>query len=132
MPLINYAVLIDDEPVFNFINKRIIRASKFASRVDIYSDTEKAFAFLKQLVHTDPDNFPNAIFLDINMTIMDGWQFVEAISTFPAAVTKVTKVVILTSSINPKDFEKAKTYTLIYKIVEKPLTIETLSMLFAV
>ncbi len=72
---------------------------------------------------------PDVILLDINMPILDGWQFLDGIITIKV-IKKIT-IFIVTSSIDPRDKEKAKSYSNVKNFVVKPITQDKLNDLMA-
>jgi len=115
-------LLIDDDPVNNIVNTRIIQKHT-GFEVAVYDDATKALQHLKQCT---PIEFPNLIFLDINMPDMDGWNFLESLHSLPAELREECRVVMLTSSIDIHDFRRAKTYPFVKDFFSKPLTPEKL------
>ncbi|MCF8253218.1 MAG: response regulator [Bacteroidia bacterium] len=105
-------LLIDDDPINNYVNKRLI--TRLFSVVEIveFLDAVSALEYLKE-------NTPEIIFLDINMPEMDGWQFLENYRTY----TNRTKVVILTSSIDPSDRLRSEQFDFVEGFFVKPLNI---------
>lgn len=126
----NYHImLIDDDRAFNFLNEKIIEFEKFASKISSHVSPIEALEELKNLAQTNPPGFPDFIFLDINMPDMDGWEFLDNFRMLPQNVIEKTKVFILTSSLNPLDIEKSKTYDEVRGFASKPLTIEILNFI---
>ena len=109
-------LLVDDEYISNFINKKLISHIDASVNAIEFSDPEAAF---DQLDYIKPD----LIFLDINMPVMNGWDFLDKM----AAEAKDYKVVILTSSVNAIDHKRAMKYMNVVGYVEKPATIATLA-----
>ncbi len=129
MQSINSVFLIDDEPMFNLINQKILQITKFTDNVYCYVDASTALNELKQIVYSTPINFPGIIFLDINMPGMDGWEFLDEFDKFDIDIKKNCKVYMLTSSIDPLDIGKSNNYEVIHDFISKPLSIEKLSAL---
>ncbi|MEQ8532184.1 MAG: response regulator, partial [Imperialibacter sp.] len=69
---------------------------------------------------------PQIIFLDIDMPLMDGFQFLDEFEKFRVETKDICNIVMLTSSINPQDVNKSKKYNYVKKYINKPLTQDTL------
>ncbi|UJP63561.1 response regulator [Mongoliitalea daihaiensis] len=111
-------ILVDDDPINNLINKRLISKTKISERVEEFLEAEKALEKLKNLGEEETA----LILLDINMPVMNGWDFlnyyVENLSHRP------DKIVMLSSSIDFQDRIKANSYSCVKGFIEKPLTPE--------
>lgn len=128
----NNVLLIDDNDIDNFINERMVRGCRFADVVYVNSSTRSAIEFLRNMANNpniSVKEFPAVIFLDINMPILDGFQFLEELEKYDADFVKNLKVVMLTSSINPEDEEKARRSKLVADFLHKPLTEDSLKKL---
>jgi CheY-like chemotaxis protein len=68
--------------------------------------------------------------LDINMPVMDGWEFLDEFNLLPKDALKECSVIMHTSSIDPRDIERAKTYSVVIDYITKPLTIQAMSKIF--
>jgi CheY-like chemotaxis protein len=122
-------MLIDDDAITNIINTKII-TMKYAYEVKDFSSAQKALEQLKEWGNSFPEKLPFVIFLDINMPVMDGWEFLEEFQKLPKIVQEKSKVYMLTSSIAAEDIEKAKAYHVVNDFVSKPLSHEKLATLF--
>lgn len=110
--------LVDDDPINNLINKRLISKVGVSEDVVEFLEAEETLLALTQ---QDPEK-SILIFLDINMPVMNGWEFLDKYGLqFPQ---RSDKIVILSSSIDFNDKEKAKSYSTVSGFLEKPLTIE--------
>src|ERR1044071_4867378 len=117
-------LLIDDNDIDNFINERMVKGCSFSDVVYVNTSTRSAIEFLRNLAvnpEIPPQAFPTVIFLDINMPILDGFQFLAELEKFDFDFVKRLRVVMLTSSINPADQEKALKSKLVSAFLHKPL-----------
>lgn len=122
-PPVKRILIIDDDPVNNMINQKLIK--KFKPEVQI-STTMNAVEALKML-EEDPDNKPDLILLDINMPVMTGWEFLEEARSKGIELL----VVMLSSSIDKHDQSKSSNYPVVVDYVVKPLSIDRLEELFS-
>jgi CheY-like chemotaxis protein len=129
-----YAVmLVDDNEIDNLINQKMIEASAICEHIFVHSGAKSAIEFLKNIeillkVNTSM-YLPELIFLDIDMPLMDGFQFLEEFDRLSDGIKSHCKVIMLTSSMNPMDMSKAKKNNYVYKYLNKPLTQESLKKL---
>ena len=113
-------LLIDDNEIDNFINERMITSSHFSKEVIVKNSADAALDFLKTL--TDSSDFPEIIFLDLNMPVKDGFGFLSEFELLPEGIRNSSKIVVLSSSISPDDINKASTNSHVFKYVNKPLS----------
>ena len=74
---------------------------------------------------------PEIIFLDIDMPLMDGFQFLDEFDNLSEETKKTCSIVMLTSSINPQDVNKSKKYSSVKKYINKPLSQENIQKIMA-
>jgi CheY-like chemotaxis protein len=118
-------MLIDDSEIDNFINQKMIEGCNFAERIYVHTSSKSALEFLQNFVRakTFPQELiPQIIFLDINMPLMDGFQFAEEFHKINSQLFKNIKIVFLTSSINPVDQKRALATKQVETFINKPLT----------
>ena len=126
MKQVDIACIIDDDPIFVFGAQRLMKMSNFCKGFLIFHDGEQALNHLAPVLRgTVKSAIPDVILLDINMPILDGWQFLDAIINIEV-VKKIT-IFIVTSSIDPRDKEKAKSYASVKNFVVKPITQDKLN-----
>lgn len=123
MSRINTVCVIDDDKIFTFAVKRLLAISDCCENVIEYSNGEEAISGLRALLASNR-NMPELILLDLNMPIMDGWQFLDEFITI-RELTRI-KIYIVSSSIDPADIEKSKKYNSVSKYITKPLDKEIL------
>ena len=125
-------MLIDDNEIDNLINQKMLEATGVAENIYTHTGAKSAIEFLRNLekLHNIPsDVLPEVIFLDIDMPLMDGFQFLDEFGKLNEETQGKCKVVILTSSINPQDLSKSKNYPNVKEYLNKPLTQESLEAL---
>ena len=116
-------LLLDDDELDNFINKKIIETSFFADKVYINSSGSNALEFLMNIEKTGLNDIePQILFIDINMPIMDGFQFLEFFIKKSEHPELRSKVVILTSSVNVEDRSRFTQISPDIVFLNKPLT----------
>ena len=121
-------MLIDDNDIDNFISNHIVTKSGVADKVSLMSSAVAALQYLEN-VKEDFEEFPDLIFLDISMPVMDGFGFLNEVTKFPKVSEKRCYIVMLTSSNNKNDIERAKQYSIVQDYFVKPLKTEMLNSL---
>ena len=122
--------LIDDDALVNFLNQEIIKDSHPDKQVRSFESATEALEVIKEMLNTSDSKLPQLILLDINMPVMDGWEFLDIFDQLPENKTKDCKIIMHTSSIDPRDIEKAKTYKAVVDYMTKPLNLQSLSKIF--
>lgn len=123
-----HVLLIDDNEVDNYISKYIFTKSQMAEKITIKSSAIEALKLLEELKGNSAE-FPDLIFLDIRMPLMDGFQFLDEFMKFDEALKNHCSVIMLTSSSDQEDIKKALQYTVVKKYLTKPLTLKMLENL---
>ncbi len=117
--------IIDDDKIYRFTTEKYIEMLKLADKIITFSDGEEAIEFFKQNA-LNTEELPDIILLDVNMPIMDGWDFIEEYSSFQPRPAKRITLYMVTSSIDHRDREKAAKISEIHDFVIKPISEEQL------
>lgn len=111
-------MLIDDNELDNFINKKLIESENFAGNVTVH---QSALNALEELKGMSTDALPNIIFLDIMMPHMDGFGFLDEFAKLDENIRRSCKIIMLSTSESFKDLNKANQNKHVYKFLNKPL-----------
>ena len=130
--MINKILCVDDDSILLTISKLLLKRTGFTNDVVTAVDGSDALDYFKDLFATSSqpvEDSPSLILLDINMPVMNGWEFLEAYIPLFADKLPNTKVIILSSTIDPEDFSRAKKFPVVAQFVSKPLSVENLAEL---
>lgn len=112
-------LIVDDDEVVIFLQKMMVANSGLSPEPLSFKHGKAAIDYLNE-EYKEEDKY--LILLDINMPVMDGWEFLDAIQTMP--FSNAISVIMVTSSINSADRDKAKEYAQVIDYIEKPLNID--------
>lgn len=122
-------LLVDDNDIDNLINRKMLEAAGITSKIFVNTSAKSALEFLKNLFLIDDKKgsyLPELLFLDIDMPLMDGYQFLDEFGKLDQGIQDRVTIVMLTSSINPQDERRAKSYSYVKTFLHKPLSKEIL------
>lgn len=112
--------LIDDDEVFVFLTKKLIARSELEVTVKTYINGQDAIEQLQSLAQ-DENALPDIILLDLNMPVMDGWEFLKAYEEISFSNPNKIHLYIVTSSISPYEVERAKQIPAVQEFIVKPM-----------
>ena len=118
--------IIDDDTIYQTIINKLIQKSGVFSTHSSFMNGKEAITTLNNTLGSNEDNIPDIILLDINMPIMDGWEFMEEIKRIKSKINKQIIIYIVSSSIAIEDKNKSKTFTDIIGYIPKPISIKDL------
>jgi CheY-like chemotaxis protein len=122
--------VIDDDPIYQIIVNKMIKKSELFFDVLSFKNGKEAIEEFKNKLDKK-ENLPNTILLDINMPIMDGWEFMEEIVLLKNKINDAIHIYIVSSSIAIEDKNKAKLYPEIVGYLVKPLNNDVLKLITA-
>lgn len=115
---------IDDDPITLMLCKKVMQRVEFAEDIDTLQNGEEAITLFEnnQNSNQEKENIPELIFIDLNMPIMNGWEFLDIYHKKEYHKKFKTHFIILSSTIDPKDVEKSKSYPMVVDFLSKPIT----------
>lgn len=127
--MLNKVLLIDDDTVTLAICEMVLKKTSFCREIDKVTNGKEGLDYFSQYFEKkkkgSPDTTaPDLILLDLNMPVMDGWNFLESYIRKYSERLPETRIAILSSTINPEDFIRAQSYEIVIDFINKPLTLE--------
>lgn len=120
MKKINTLCVIDDDDIYTFTIKRIIAKAEVAEKTIFFHNGRVAIDFIYNCVEAIA-SLPDMILLDLNMPVLDGWQFLDEFIKLVPRIGKKILIYIVSSSIDEDDFKRAKEMELVSDFIVKPL-----------
>ena len=118
---IKLILLVDDDEATNFLHKIMINDAGCAQGIHVAKNGKEAIEYLTNAIEGKYPQ-PDLIFLDINMPVMNGWEFLDEYQKLSDEQKAKMVLVMLTTSINPDDYEKSKDYPDVAGFRNKPLS----------
>ncbi|MFD0863461.1 response regulator [Sungkyunkwania multivorans] len=127
------ACIIDDDNIYVSLISKIIKMKKLAKNLLVFRNGREALSYFDSLSEDfDAKKIPDIIFLDLNMPIMDGWQFIKAFGEVRQKLDKKVELYLVSSSIDPRDLQKANGIEEISDYLLKPLKINDIEQIFEI
>ena len=122
--------VVDDDNIYQIIIKKLIERSEMFSEISSFKNGKDA---IDELYNNTKNigGIPDIILLDINMPIMDGWEFMDELGVIKPKINAEIMVYIVSSSIAIEDKNKSKNYENILGYLSKPVTIDDLILIAA-
>jgi two-component system, chemotaxis family, chemotaxis protein CheY len=119
--------VVDDDSVYQFTASRTLKATKLAHEILQFQNGKEALTFLRDEKRTQ--QIPDIIFLDINMPIADGWTFLDEFHNLKESLGKEIRIYMVSSSIDPRDLNRARNIPEVTDYMEKPISMSKFSEL---
>ncbi|WP_323026765.1 response regulator [Gelidibacter japonicus] len=125
------ACIIDDDGMYIRLLKKIIEARKLCDNLLIFNNGKENIDYFEAILkNLHEEEVPDIMFIDLNMPIMDGWEFIERFTKIENKFNKLISLYIVSSSINPVDIDRAKSLSNIKDYLVKPVRITELETIF--
>ena len=125
MGKIQCSCIIDDDPIFIYGTKRIMKEVQFCDEILVFNNGQEALDAFIELTDSGKE-LPSIIFLDLDMPIMTGWEFLDRFTKIENHNKGQVVVYIISSSVDPRDLEKVGNYEIIHNYILKPFSTQDL------
>ena len=115
--------IIDDDDVYQYTITNAIKKNSIVKKILVFSDGKEGIDFLIANAK-NTDKIPDLIFLDNFMPIVDGWEFLEQYKKIKSSIAKKTSIYMISSSVDPSDFDKASKIVEVEACISKPPSAE--------
>ena len=128
MRKIKLLCVIDDDEIYTFLIKRIIKHADVAENTIFFKNGLEALEFFVDK-KMQPEELPELILLDINMPILDGWQFLDGYSKLAPIIKKDITLYMTSSSEDQDDYNRAMSIGPVKDFIQKPIDVDVLKKL---
>ena len=130
MRTISRFLIIDDDPSNNFLCEIMLKKTITGMDIRSFLEPEIAVDYIKK-EYSNGKSVPTVLFLDINMPVMTGWDFLQALETFDDKIIQQFTIYIVSSSVDQSDKKRAIENPLVIDYIEKPVTAEKLRQILS-
>jgi CheY-like chemotaxis protein len=114
--------LIDDDNIYQFTARTILESTGLTKEIRSFYNGSEAIKFFSNKENQQSDTLPDVIFLDINMPIMNGWEFLDEYHKLQSELPKHITLYVVSSSIDDHDMQRSKSYTEVSDFIVKPVS----------
>lgn len=122
--------IVDDDHIYVYAAQKQLSLHAAIKHTSVFANGKLAMDALNELL-SKKASLPRIILLDINMPVMDGWEFMEAFNALADDALRTVAIFMVSSSIYEEDTERAKTYKQIKQYIQKPLNKEKIKGIFS-
>jgi len=122
-----HVLLIDDSKIDNAVNKKLLTLSRISEDVEVFTTAKDSLVMINKM--SDSWTSPRLVLLDLNMPNMDGVQWLKEFRKLPSSVQQLTKIYVLSGSIDRVQLDIAEKDPSVVALLEKPLDVYLLQQL---
>ena len=123
--------IIDDDTIYTKLLIKLLRLKNLCTNILVFKNGKEAIEYFQNLSPKERiKNTPELIFLDINMPVMNGWEFLNEFKDIREDIENKLSLYVVSSSIDPMDFKKANDIELVDGYLSKPVSMTTFDQIF--
>jgi len=122
-------IVIDDDLVSNLVCRIVIKSAVDKLEIQTFVDPETGFGYIQKEYADNKNRMGTILLLDINMPTWTGWEFLENFEKLDEKIKKQIKIYMLSSSVDTKDIERARSNPNVMDYIIKPLTTKVVSQI---
>ncbi|MFA9213255.1 MAG: response regulator [Candidatus Methylacidiphilales bacterium] len=122
--------IIDDDEIYTFLLKKTLKKIDVCNDIKVYINGADGIEKIKALIENN-EELPDLILLDINMPLLDGWEFLDEYIKFKQKIDKRVSIYIVSSSISIADIDKATRHQEVIDFLTKPIEADTIQKICA-
>jgi response regulator RpfG family c-di-GMP phosphodiesterase len=126
--LVKKACIIDDDKLYVSLIRMLVRKNKLDVELLVFENGKLAFNYFKEELTKETPRLPEVILLDLNMPIMDGWEFLEAVEPFADMLN--ARLFVVSSTINPVEVRKVNKHKFVTAFMTKPINKDAMVKFF--
>lgn len=119
-------LLVDDDTIYQYIACKTLESTGLTEKITTCSNGKEAFTYLEENLN-DTTALPDVILLDVNMPVMNGWEFLHAFKRLHNASLKDIRIFLVTSSVNDADINYSRQFANVQDYIVKPLAKDKLT-----
>ncbi len=123
-PTLKLTCIIDDDTVYIKLVKKLLQLKKLCDNIIVFKNGKEALDYFNQ-ENLETQQLPELILLDLNMPVMNGWEFLEKYNQIKSKLGLKPSLYVVSSSIDPMDSEKAKNIDSVQDYISKPISLKT-------
>ncbi|PRP67437.1 response regulator [Nonlabens agnitus] len=125
--LVRKVCIIDDDRLYVSLVTMMIKKNSFANELLVFQNGREALDYFKNAIDDPNEILPSIILLDLNMPIMNGWEFLKEIQPYAdKMLERDIKLNIVSSTINPEEVNRAENHDIVHNFITKPISKEAI------
>lgn len=130
-PIIDKVCIIDDDKLYVSLITMLIKQNHLAGEIIVFPNGQEALDYFTSNIDNDNEILPQIILLDLNMPIMNGWEFLESIKPYVDRLNaRQVRLNVVSSTINPEEVTRAESHGIVNNFMNKPISKDAIAKAF--